>query len=137
FFTGTGTAIGGILDGCAQGGHEAVQTFYAIAEPSGTITAAAYAELKASLLGALESALPFDAVALELHGAGVAEGVDDLEADLGAAIRQLVGASVPVAAVLDLHGNTTPAMADVFDLLLGCHLYPHTDLDERGREAVA
>jgi len=39
--------------------------------------------------------------------------------------------------VLDLHGNTTPAMADVFDLLLGCHLYPHTDLDERGREAVA
>ena len=25
----------------------------------------------------------------------------------------------------------------VYDLLLGCHLYPHTDLDDRGREAVA
>src|SRR4051794_9752678 len=136
-FAGTGTAIGGILDGCAQRGHEALLTFYAGAEPSGTITADAYTQLKTSLLDALEAALPFDAVALELHGAGVAEGVEDLEADLGRAIKELVGRDVPVAAVLDLHGNTTPAMAEAFDLLLGCHLYPHTDLDERGREAVA
>src|SRR3954469_6658935 len=136
-FVGTGTAIGGILDGCAKTGHEAVQTFYAGAEPSGTITADAYGELKGSLLAALEAALPLDAVALELHGAGVAEGVDDLEADLGGAIRQVVGPDVPVGAVLDLHGNTTPAMAEAFDLLLGCHLYPHTDLDDRGRELVA
>lgn len=137
FFAGTATAIGGILDGCRDGGHEAVLASYAVAEPSGTITADAYAELKADLLASLSQLLPFDAVALELHGAGVAEGVDDLEADLGEAIRELIGSDIPVAAVLDLHGNTTPAMAAAFDLLLGCHLYPHTDLDERGREAVS
>lgn len=136
FFAGTGTAIGGILDGCERGGHEMVPTFYAVAEPSGTITADAYETLKGALLDALRSALPVDAVALELHGAGVADGVDDLEADLGQAIREVVG-PVPVAAVLDLHGNVTPAMADAYDLLLGCHLYPHTDLDDRGREAIS
>ncbi len=136
FFTGTGTGIGGILAGCEAAGHEPVLTAYAAAEPSGTITAEAYAEVKGALIEALVAAMPIDAVALELHGAGVAEGVDDVEADLGAAIRQVVGAAVPVAAVLDLHGNVTPAMAEVFDLLLGCHLYPHTDLDDRGREAI-
>lgn len=137
FFAATGTAIGGILDGCQRGGHEAVPTFFAGAEPSGTITAEAYDTLKAALVEALRASLPVDAVALELHGAGVAEGIDDLEADLGRAIREVVGPAVPVAAVLDLHGNVTPAMAEAYDLLLGCHLYPHTDLDDRGREAVS
>lgn len=136
FFAGTGTAIGGILDGCQRGNHEMVPTFYAVAEPSGTITAEAYEQLKGALIDALRTALPVDAVALELHGAGVAHGVDDLEADLGRAIRDVVGPDVPVAAVLDLHGNVTPAMAEAYDLLLGCHLYPHTDLDDRGREVI-
>src|SRR5207248_2310313 len=123
-FTGTGTGIGGILEACASGGHDPVLTFMAVAEPSGTITASAYDQLKAELIASLRDALPLDAVALELHGAGVAEGYDDLEADLGAAIREVVGPDVPVAAVLDLHGNITPAMAEMFDLLLGCQLYP-------------
>src|SRR5207302_6820057 len=93
--------------------------------------------LKGDLIASLRAALPFDAVALELHGAGVADGFDDLEADLGQAIREVVGPEVPVAAVLDLHGNITPAMAAEYDLLLGCHLYPHTDLDDRGRETIS
>src|SRR4051794_38198243 len=79
-FGGTGPAMGGICDGCAGGGHEAVQPFSAGAKPSGPITAEASAELKGSLWAAQKAPLPLDAVALELHGAGVAEGVDDLEA---------------------------------------------------------
>ena len=39
---------------------------------------------------------PVDAVALDVHGAGVAEGYEDLERDLGAAVRRLVGADVPI-----------------------------------------
>jgi microcystin degradation protein MlrC len=135
-FAGTGWAIGGIVDECARRGDELVPTLYAWAEPSGTIEAGAYAEIKGRFLEALAAVLPVDAIALELHGAGVVDGIDDLEADLGRAIRELVGPHVPIAATLDLHGNTTPAMADAFDLLLGCHLYPHTDLNARGVEAV-
>jgi microcystin degradation protein MlrC len=79
--------------------------------------------------------MPFDALAIELHGAAVAIDTDDVEGDLGAAIRDVVG-DIPVVAALDLHGNVSDAMGEHYDALLGCHLYPHTDLHDRGVEAV-
>lgn len=134
----TGSALSGILDACDELGHEIVPLVWALAWPSGTIAADAYATLKADLLAALRAAMPVDAVALELHGAGVVEGLGDLEGDLGRAIREIVGPDVPVVAAFDLHGNATDTMAEVFDGgLYACHLYPHTDLPERGREIVA
>lgn len=135
YFANTGWSVAGMLDEATRRRDEVVATVFSWAEPSGTIEATAYATLKEELLTALAHALPLEAVALELHGAGVAEGVDDLEADLGRAIRAVVG-PVPVVATLDLHGNITAEMAAVYDALLGCHLYPHTDLYERGVEAV-
>lgn len=134
---GTATFVGGFLDACDEFGAEPVPTLWAYANPSGTVTAAAYAALRDELLERLAAAGPVDAVALELHGAGVVEGIDDLEGDLGAAVRGLVGRDVPIVAALDLHGNITDEMAETFDAFFGNHLYPHTDGRERGREAVA
>src|SRR6185295_14228246 len=79
---------------------------------------------------------PVDAVALELHGAGVADGVDDLEGDICAAVRSLIGPDVPLVVTHDLHGNITQAQADVVDAMFGVHHYPHDDMYDRGREAV-
>jgi microcystin degradation protein MlrC len=107
-----------------------------MAQPSGRIARDANDALKTELLERMAAAQPVDAVALDLHGAGVVEDIDDLEADLAGAIRALVGPGVPIVAPLDLHGNITPAMADVIDLMLGVHYYPHTDMYERGEEAV-
>jgi microcystin degradation protein MlrC len=136
-YTGTGTTIGGMLAGCAETGAEAVPTFKAWAQPSGTIQAPAYSSMLGELCARLTDALPLDAVGLSLHGAGVAEGIDDLEADVCRAVRGVVGPNVPIAATFDLHGNPTQAMADVLDGGGFCfHLYPHTDMGERGREAV-
>jgi microcystin degradation protein MlrC len=134
---GTETFVAGFLDACDEIGAEPVPTLWAIAAPSGTITASAYAALHGELLERLAAAQPFDAVALELHGAGVVDGIDDLEGDLGAAVRRLVGPDVPVVAALDLHGNITAAMVDAFDAFFGNQLYPHTDGRARGHEAVA
>ncbi|MET0903410.1 MAG: M81 family metallopeptidase [Acidimicrobiales bacterium] len=134
---GTGAALSGMLEACEELGHEVVPLLWALAWPSGTIAADAYATLKADLLDALRAAMPVDAIALDLHGAGVVDGVGDLEGDLGRAIRDVVGDDVPVVAAFDLHGNATDAMAAVFDGgLYACHLYPHTDLPDRGREIV-
>lgn len=132
---GKGTSIGGFLERAAEIGAEVVPTYYANCEPSGTIDADAYATLRGSLLDALRSAMPFDALAIELHGAAVAVGTDDVEGDLGAAIRAVVG-DIPIVGALDLHGNVSDDMGRCYDALLGCHLYPHTDLRERGIEAV-
>ena len=84
---------------------------FAWTQPSGTIEAAAYDQMKQELLEAIDSAWPLDGLYLDLHGAGVAEGISDLEGDLVKAIRERVG-SIPVVATFDLHGNVTQAMAD-------------------------
>jgi microcystin degradation protein MlrC len=134
---GTATFVGGFLDACDELGAEPVPTLWAWANPSGTITAEAYATLRDELLERLAAVLPVDGVALELHGAGVVDGIDDLEGDLGAAVRTLVGPAVPIVAALDLHGNITDRMVDAFDAIFGNQLYPHTDGHERGHEAVS
>jgi microcystin degradation protein MlrC len=134
---GSDTFVGGFLDACDELSAEPVPTLWAWASPSGTIDAAAYASLHDELLERLAASLPVDGVALELHGAGVVDGIDDLEGHLGAAVRQLIGPDVPLVAALDLHGNITERMVEVFDVLVGNELYPHTDSRERGYEAVS
>jgi toxic protein SymE len=134
---GLRTYVGGMLDAADAIGAEVVPTLHALAEPSGTIAADAYAALKDELLQSVEAALPVDAVALELHGAGVVDGTPDLEGDLGLALRRLVGPDVKLVGAFDLHGNVTPAMADAYDVLLPVHLYPHTDMYERGHEVMS
>jgi microcystin degradation protein MlrC len=42
-----------------------------------------------------------------LHGAGVVEGIEDLEGDLCEAVRNVIGEAVPMTAGFDLHGNVT------------------------------
>ena len=133
---GQETDIGGAVTACATPGVEAVPILYARAQPSGTIERATYDDLKAEILQGLAQAGPLDGVVLCLHGAGVAEGIEDLEGDLATAVRAQVGARVPVAASFDLHGNVTQAMADALNGVFACHHYPHVDLHERAAEAV-
>ena len=137
---GASTAISGIVSAAEARGLAVVPTFAAYAEPAGTIAASTWAVLKAKLLDSVRAALAepggVDIVCLQLHGAGVVEGLQDLEGDLGAAVRELVGPAVPLGCTLDLHGNISEQMSEAFDLMLGCHLYPHTDFEERGRELL-
>lgn len=135
--TSVRSQIGGMIAAAAQHGVEIVPVLDAMAMPSGTIERAAYDTLKDELLASLAAIDRPDAIALTVHGAGVVEGIDDLESDLARAVREVVGDDVKIVAVLDLHGNIAPAMAEVYDVMLGVHLYPHTDMFERGEELVA
>ena len=133
---GAATAVTGMLRAAHARGFAVAPTFWAQAEPAGTIVAEAWATLKAELLASVAVAMAepggVDCVCLDLHGAGVAAGCEDVEGDLGAALRALVGPGVPLGCTLDLHGNISEVMAQSFDLMLGCHLYPHTDFEARG-----
>lgn len=131
----TRTSVGGALAALGGLGAEIVPTLYAEAVPSGTIEASAYSQFRRQLLEDLASSGPIDGVILVMHGAGVTEHVDDLEADLAAGVREVVGPSVPLVSPLDLHGNVSQQMADL-TLPLGCHEYPHVDMYERGVEAA-
>ena len=85
----------------------------------------------------MKAAPPLDGVLLDLHGAMVAEGVEDGEGALLGAVREVIGPDLPVAVTLDFHANVTAAMARHATLLHGYKTYPHVDMAERGQEAAA
>jgi len=128
--------LGGMIAAGKDQGIEIVPTFATSTEPSETISSRAYETIRDELIGGLKAAGEVDAICLSLHGAGVAEERDDLEGTLLTEIRAVVGHEIPIVVTLDLHGNMTQAMVDGADVLLNCHLYPHTDGYERGYEAV-
>ena len=136
-FAGTRTVIGGFLDGIAALGGAAVPLIYASATPGGTVTRAAYAELRGALLDGIRAAGGADAVLLALHGAMVTEDHADAEADLLHAVRAIVGPRTPIVATLDSHANLSAAMVARADALVGYTTYPHVDTYERGMEAAA
>ena len=133
---GTETSLGGALQTCTELGIEVVPILFCDAQPSATIARAAYEGFKAEILRGLSAALPVDGVFLALHGAGVVEGLQDLEGDLCTAVRELVGEAVPITAGFDLHGNVTQRMADALDGVFACQQYPHIDMHKRADEAI-
>lgn len=134
---GTETSVGGAVDACeAAGDVEIVPLLVASAQPSGTIAREAYDGFRQEILEGLAAAMPLDGVFLDLHGAGVVDGIDDLEGDLTTAIRDLLGPGVPMVATFDLHGNVTQQMADALDGVFACHHYPHIDLHLRAAECI-
>jgi microcystin degradation protein MlrC len=120
----------------AAKGHQAVVGPVASAQPSRPTSEDAYATIKRELLESLRAALPVDGVLLFLHGAQVADGTDDCEGDMLAAVRTIVGPDVPVGVEFDLHGNVSAAMVENADVLLACLEYPHFDFDERAVQVV-
>ena len=135
-YRGTGTCLGGMIDGAASRGVTLVPSVAASAAPSGRVTKDVCARVTERVLADLASSGPFDGILLDLHGAMVPEGSEDGEGDLLRAVRQAVGPHVPIAVTLDFHGNITREMVTHATLLHGYKTYPHVDMAERGREAA-
>ncbi len=103
---------------------------------SAVVSAECYAYLRDHLLARLEEAGRVDGVLLSCHGSMVADGVDDPEADIGQAVRRIVGPRVPVVMTLDLHGNVTRPMVENLTAILGYKEYPHDDPLTTGERAA-
>ena len=128
--------VGGMLATLRQGGAEIVPLLVASACPGGALTADCYRQLKSELLKDLRAAMPVDAVLLALHGAAAAEGTGDLEGDLLAAMRAVVGPERWVVASLDLHAHVTRTMVAEADALVAWETYPHRDAQSTGARAA-
>ena len=133
---GVRTYLGGMIDAAEEREVELVPGFATTAHPSGTIERAAFERMLAELLAGIREAGEIDAVCLALHGAGSAEGVDDIEGAILEAVRCEVGTPMPVIATLDLHVHMTDRMVEHATALLDVHEYPHVDCYERGYEAI-
>jgi len=129
--------IVGAINHAEAAGWDMVPVLYAGAVPSAPVTREAFDSLTAEIIEGLRNAGQLDGVFLDLHGAMVAEHVDDGEGDLLARVRDVVGPGVPIVAALDLHGNITRRMVEAADMLVGFRTYPHVDMAETGRRAAA
>lgn len=115
-------------------GWEVVQSLFAFANPAGPTTRTAYETMRDRILTDLEKAGPVDAVLMFLHGAMIADGYDDCEADLVTRIRAIVGQSVRIGLELDLHAHIDQVLVDAADLIVFYKTYPHIDHNERAHE---
>ena len=129
--------LGGVLASARSNGDSLAPGLFAVAEPAGPLCRADYESLRDELLADLQASLPIDAVVLVLHGAMLAEGYPDCEGDLLQRVRAIVGSEIPIGALLDLHGNMSPAMIDSGAVLIACKEYPHIDYPARGVELHA
>lgn len=118
--------------------HVLVPLLWGSASPSAHVERHAYETIAGMLiedLVAAHRAQPLDAIYLCLHGAMVAEHLEDGEGELLARIRAAVG-DVPIVVSLDLHANVTERMFELADALIVFRTYPHLDMRETGIKAA-
>jgi microcystin degradation protein MlrC len=134
---GTGSVAGGFIDGLAEasGNRQPVGVFSAAAWPGGPPGIRTTDELLRRLDDALQQAPDVDGVLVNLHGAMVADGASDMELETLRRVRARFR-RVPVAAVMDLHANPSPAAVHACDAVVGYRTYPHVDMHACGTEAA-
>ena len=77
----------------------------------------------------LAAAGPIDGLALQLHGACSAEGIDDVEGAQLALCREILGPDLPIVLSLDHHANVTEAMVRLSTAIVGHRTQPHDPFD--------
>jgi microcystin degradation protein MlrC len=132
---GVNIPIGGFIDAAGAFGWQLVPSSWCGAIPSAHVTEDAFERISESIMADVARG-GFDAVYLDLHGAAVAEHVDDTEGELIARIRRRVGADLPIVASLDLHANVTLRMLAQADALVSYRSYPHVDMAATGELAA-
>lgn len=115
-------------------GWAVMESLCTFAMPAGITLRSVYESYRDEILADLKAALPVDMVLLSLHGAMIAEGYDDCEGDLIAAVRAIVGPEVKIGVELDLHCHLTQKMIDQATAIVLFKEYPHTDTAERAEE---
>jgi microcystin degradation protein MlrC len=132
-FRATNTQLGGFLHVAHEVGAELSVPLAAGAHPSGYVERGAYEEMCGAIVGAVRDGC--DAAFLALHGAMVAEHVDDGEGELLRRIRA-VAPRLPIAVGLDFHAHMTARMVDNATVIAGYRTYPHVDMGETGERAA-
>lgn len=126
----------GFIDEAHALGHRIHPLVWCSASPSAHVTRDAYERISAMLLEDLRKSAHVDAVYLDLHGAMVAEHVDDADGELLRRVREVVGPGTPVVASLDFHANVSTFMVEQASALVAYRTYPHTDISDSGIRAL-
>jgi microcystin degradation protein MlrC len=128
--------VGGFLEAAGAEGFEPVPIGMAWATPSGPVTRDVFEEVTVRLIEGLQRQ-PGDGLLLALHGAMVADGFPDADAEVLARLRRALGPDYPIVVTLDLHGNVGQRLVDHCQAAVAYRTCPHVDQRECGRRAAA
>lgn len=133
-YENTDSGLGGYIEVARQVGAEIVVPVAAESWPSGPTRAETHELLCKLVLDEVRKG-GYDAILLDLHGAMVAEGVEDAEGDLLRRLRE-IDPKTPVAVTLDMHANIYADIVENATVISGFHTYPHVDIREAGVRAA-
>jgi microcystin degradation protein MlrC len=128
--------IAGFIPAAEAEGWELVPTIWCAASPSAHVMKDAYERIAKTIIDGIAAAGRIDGVYLDLHGAMVAEHLDDGEGEILSRVRRVIGRDLPLVVSLDLHANVTPQMMEHADALIAYRTYPHIDMADTGRAAA-
>ena len=131
---GESSPLGGALESARTFGWDVVPAVDFRAAPGALVEDAVVENFWREL--ASRAAGPLNAVYLVLHGAMVSQSFVDVEGEILARLRGLIGAAVPVFGVFDLHANFTQRMAELADCLVAYRENPHTDARAAAQRAA-
>ena len=123
--------VGGHLEAIEKSGVqvEHVPIIRAWASAGGRLDKAAYDFFDCKIRDGLNAAGPIDGLALHLHGACSADGIDDVEGAQLALCRSILGHRIPIVLGLDHHANVTQKMVDLSTAIVGHRTQPHDPFD--------
>ncbi len=129
-FKGLGQ-VGGHLKAVEDSGLqvETVPIIRAWATAGGRVERSCFERFQRKIADGLQGAGRIDGLALQLHGACAAEGIDDVEGEQVALCRQILGPDVPIVLGLDHHANITHQMVSHCDAIVGHRTQPHDPFD--------
>jgi microcystin degradation protein MlrC len=134
--SGTTSEMGGFIEGGKQFGFELVPTIWAWGVSAGPVQQSTLNCLLELVQRRVHREEGIDGVLFALHGALIGETELDGDGAILAALRNLVGKSIPIAVTVDLHANISARMVELADIIVGYDSYPHVDQVERGLEAA-
>src|SRR5712692_3146665 len=128
--------MAGFLDAGRLTGVDVVPLLFTFTDPQGTITRDAFERICGEMLQLLREQGPWDGVLLAQHGAAVSEDYPDMDGEVAARVRSLVGQNVPIGMAPDMHANLSQKMIDNVDVTVVYRTNPHLDPRPRGLECA-
>ena len=111
-------------------GIETIPVFYAMGHAAGLVDPEAFSFIKDQILkGVREHLNEIDGIYLHLHGASGVKGLPESSGDhvILREVRRLVGNYLPIAVVMDPHGNVTEEFCRYANIVRCYRQSPHTD----------
>jgi microcystin degradation protein MlrC len=128
--------VAGFIARGRQEGFILLPVLQAGATPKGPVSKEAFETLTSRLLAGLDTAKPFDAIYLALHGALYSDEFPQGDEEIIRRVRERFPKPMPLVVTHDFHANVSPATVEMTTVLLAYKQTPHLDQKDRGVQAA-